>query len=119
MVSGIAGLEFRLLVDPMPLYDGYTLAGRSPHERKIDIRGCLLAILASSTTIIGISLAGDVYPWLSKQACFLLGVSLIFWILFFRAESGAEEPILDPLVLRNRSFSTVRSWMTLLWRHLG
>jgi MFS family permease len=76
-------------------------------KRKIDVRGCLLAILASSTTIIGISLAGDVYPWLSKQVLCLLGVSLVFWILFFRMESDVEEPILDPLVLRNRSFSTV------------
>lgn len=76
-------------------------------KRKIDVRGCLLAILASSTTIIGISLAGDAYPWASKQIICLIGISLIFWILFFRVESRVEEPILDPLVLRDRSFSTV------------
>ena len=37
----------------------------------------------------------------------LFGISLIFWILFFRAEYRVDEPILDPLVLSNRSFSTV------------
>ena len=76
-------------------------------KRKIDVRGCVLAILASSTTIIGISLAGDLYPWMSKQVLCLLGASLVFWVLFFRVEYRVEEPVLDPLVLRNRSFNTV------------
>jgi MFS family permease len=76
-------------------------------RRRIDVRGCILVTLASSTTIIGISIAGVNYPWASKQILGLLGISLIFWILFFRAEYGVEEPILDPQVLRNRSFSTV------------
>jgi MFS family permease len=76
-------------------------------KRKIDIRGCTLVILASSTTIIGVSLAGANYPWASVQIIGLLGISLIFWILFIRAEHGVDEPILDPLVLRNRSFNTV------------
>ncbi len=76
-------------------------------KRKIDVRGCLLVTLASSTTIIGISLAGVTYPWRSIQIITLLGISLIAWILFFRVEYGADEPILDPLVLRNRSFNTV------------
>jgi MFS family permease len=75
--------------------------------RKIDVRGCVLAILASSTTIIGISLAGDMYSWISKPVLGLLGASLVFWILFFLAESNVAEPILDPLVLRNRSFNTI------------
>jgi MFS family permease len=34
-------------------------------------------------------------------------VSLVFWIFFLRTENRAEEPILDPLVLRNRSFLTI------------
>jgi len=76
-------------------------------KRKIDVLGCILVGMASSTAIIGFSFAGDRYPWGSPQVIGLLGVSLIFWILFFRAENRVEEPILDPLVLRNRSFLTV------------
>ena len=76
-------------------------------KRKIDILGCVLVSIASSTAIIGLSFAGDKYPWGSPQIIGLLGVSLVFWILFFRTESRVEEPILDPLVLRNRSFFTV------------
>jgi len=74
---------------------------------KIDVMGCLLVIVASSTTIIGISLGGVSYPWTSVPIISLLGIALISWILFFRVEYGVEEPILDPLVLRNRCFNTV------------
>ena len=74
---------------------------------KIDVRGCLLVIVASSTTIIGISLGGVTYPWTSVPIISLLGIALISWILFFRVEYSVEEPILDPLVLRNRCFNTV------------
>jgi MFS family permease len=74
---------------------------------KIDVPGCILVAIASSTTIIGFSFAGDKYPWASVQIIGLLGISLLFWILFFWAEGHAEEAILDPIVLRNRSFFTI------------
>ncbi len=76
-------------------------------SRKIDVRGSLLVAIASSTTILGISFAGTTYPWSSPQIIGLLGISLLFWIFFFRAESRVEEPIMDPEVFRNRTFLTV------------
>jgi MFS family permease len=76
-------------------------------KHKIDFRGCFLAVMASSTLIIGISIAGAPYPWLSVQVTGLLLISLIFWILFIRSEYGAKEPVLDPQVFQNRSFNTV------------
>jgi len=76
-------------------------------KRKIDVLGCILVAIASSTAIIGFSFAGDKYPWGSPQIIGLLGISLLFWILFFRTENRVEEPVLDPVVLRNRSFLTV------------
>jgi len=76
-------------------------------RRKIDYVGCLLVAVASTTAILGLSYAGDAYPWTSTPIISLLGISLVFWILFFRIESRVEEPILDPLVFRNRSFLTV------------
>ena len=75
--------------------------------RKIDVPGCILVAVASSTMILGLSFAGSTYPWLSAPVIVLLGVSLLFWILFFRAESRAQEPVLDPQVLKNRIFLTV------------
>jgi MFS family permease len=76
-------------------------------KRKIDVLGSILVAIASSTTILGLGFAGDRYPWGSMQIIGLLGVSLIFWIVFLLVESTVEEPILDPAVLGNRSFLTV------------
>lgn len=75
--------------------------------RKIDVKGCILAALASSATIIGFSFAGTRYPWLSIPIIGLLAFSLLSWIVFVRIETTADEPILDPIVLRNRTFSTI------------
>ncbi|MEJ2246847.1 MAG: MFS transporter [Acidobacteriota bacterium] len=73
---------------------------------EIDVKGCIWAALALSTSIIGFSLTKD-HPWLSTHVIGLLGFSLVCWIIFLRVESGAKEPVLDPAVLRNRSFSAV------------
>jgi MFS family permease len=88
----------------------FGLSGRAPTTTpKIDSRGALLAAVASSTMILAFSLAGTMYPWASAQVLGLLGVSVVFWILFIKAEAGAEEPILDLQVLRNRTFITIAS----------
>jgi MFS family permease len=76
-------------------------------KRKIDVLGCILVGIASSTLIIAFSFAGSRYPWGSPQNIGLLAISLVFWILFFYTENRVDEPILDPKVLRNRSFFTV------------
>jgi MFS family permease len=76
-------------------------------DRKIDVRGSVLVAVASSATILGLSFAGTTYPWASPQVISLLGVALLFWVLFFRAEEHADEPIMDPQVFRNRTFLTV------------
>jgi MFS family permease len=74
---------------------------------KIDVRGCLLLAVAAPTMILGLSFAGSTYAWTSPQVIGLLSVSLVFWTLFFRSEARAAEPILDPRVLKNRTFMTV------------
>lgn len=74
---------------------------------KIDVRGCLMVFVASSTTIIGFSLGGVTHPWGSATIISLFAVSAIFWVLFFRTENRVKEPILDPLVFLNRSFITI------------
>ena len=76
-------------------------------KAKIDFVGCGLVGIASTTAILGLSYAGDKYPWASAHIFGLLGASLVFWFLFFRTESRVNDPILDPLVFRNRSFLTV------------
>ena len=62
-------------------------------SRKIDYRGCILMMVASSATILGFSFAGTTYPWMSAQVIGLLGVALVFWVLFLRAEKrGRAHP---------------------------
>ena len=76
-------------------------------RRKIDVRGSILVAVASTATILGLSFAGTTYPWASPQVIGLLAGGLVFWVLFFRAEEHAEEPVMDPQVFRNRTFLTV------------
>jgi MFS family permease len=80
---------------------------RRPVRGRIDVLGCVLVAAAASTAIIGLSFAGDQYSWASRQVIGLLGASLVLWIIFFLVESRTEEAILDPVVLRNRSFLTI------------
>ena len=100
--SGVPLLIFCLVMVPI----GVPAASKRI-TRKIDVRGSILVALASSATILGFSFAGSTYPWASAQVIALLGVALLFWVLFFRAESRAEEPLMDPQVFRNRTFLTI------------
>ncbi|HTY63672.1 MAG TPA: MFS transporter [Acidobacteriota bacterium] len=88
----------------------FCLPSRSQRTKpRIDSTGALLAAIASSTMILAFSMAGSMYPWMSKQVLGLLGVSIIVWVIFIRAEKGAEEPIMDLQVLKNRAFITLSS----------
>lgn len=75
-------------------------------EHTIDVRGAVLLLIASSTMLLGFSWAGATYPWTSPTILGLFGTSVVFWVLFIRAEYGAVEPFLDPEVLTNRTFLT-------------
>jgi MFS family permease len=76
---------------------------------KIDGLGSFLAAVASSTMILGFSMAGTIYPWASVQVIGLLAASVVFWFLFIKVEALAEEPILDLQVLKNRTFIIIAS----------
>ncbi len=80
---------------------------RNPIKGKIDVIGCILVGIASSATILGLSFAGDKYSWTSPQVLGLLIPALVFWVIFFKVETKVGDPILDPLVFKNRSFLTV------------
>jgi MFS family permease len=75
--------------------------------RKIDVPGSALMIVAASSTILALSFAGTIYPWASLQVLGLLAVGLVFWVLFYRVETRAREPLLDPQMLQNRTFLMV------------
>ncbi len=54
--------------------------------------------------ILAFSWAGNMYPWTSTTILCLLGASAVSWIIFFWIEGKADEPMLDPQVLTNRTF---------------
>ena len=71
----------------------------------LDYPGACVLAVASSCMILGFSLA-DRNPWISIQVLGLLMTSLVFWVLFIWIEKRAEEPILEPQILTNRTFLT-------------
>ncbi len=86
----------------------FGLTRRTLHTApKIDSRGALSAAIASSTMILAFSLAGTLYPWISLPVIGLLAASILCWVLFIKTESGAEQPILDLQVLKNKTVVTV------------
>ncbi len=80
------------------------LEQKSAH--KIDYLGSIILLIASAATILGFSWAGTTYPWGSLQIIGLLGFAVLAWAAFLWIESKAEEPMLDPQVLGNRTFLT-------------
>jgi MFS family permease len=96
-------LAFCLITVPM----GVPALVKKASRIKIDYTGCLLVAVALTAMIIGFSLPGMGYSWGSVQVIGLLALSLVFWFVFIWYENGAEEPVLDPQVFRNRIFLTV------------
>jgi MFS family permease len=96
---GVPLLVFGLLMVPIGVP-----ATAKKMQRNMDVRGSIQVAVASSATILGLSFAGTTYPWASWQIIGLLGIALLFWVLFFRTEGRVGEPIMDPLVFRNRTF---------------
>jgi MFS family permease len=75
--------------------------------RKIDVRGSVSMVMASSTMMLALSFAGTTYRWASPQVSGLLVDSLVFWLFFLRAQTRTVEPLLDPQVLHTRTFLIV------------
>lgn len=86
---------------------GVPSLARRDASRKIDIQGCIWMALAASSSILAFSYAGTTFPWLSTPILGLLLLSAVCWVIFLRVETRTAEPVLDPGVLRNRSFGTV------------
>jgi MFS family permease len=87
-------------------------------EHKIDYSGSFLLAIASSTMILAFSLV-DTYAWTSTPIILLLAASAVSWPIFFLVEKKAAEPMLDPQVLRNKTFliaavSALTSYFALL-----
>ncbi len=99
---GVPLLVICLAVAPMGIP-----SAKDGRSRKIDVRGCLFVMIASSAAILGFSFAGTTYPWASVQVIGLITTAIVFLVLFLQAEFKADEPLLDPQVFMNRTFLIV------------
>jgi MFS family permease len=100
------GISVLLALISVVLVLGGVASAEKRAARKIDYAGACLLAIASAVMILGFSLAGTTYPWASIRIIGLLAVSVILWITLFWVEAKADEPVLDPQVLTNRTFLT-------------
>ena len=100
-------LSALLAVISMVLVIGGVTSPAKRVARKIDFLGAFLLAATLAVMIVAFSWAGSTYPWASRQIIGLLAISVVLWIILIRVERKAEEPILAPEVMTNRTFLTV------------
>jgi MFS family permease len=100
------GLTALLAAISMVLVAGGVTLSAKRIARKIDFLGSFLLAAALAAMIVAFSWAGSTYPWVSTRIMGLLAISVVLWIILIRVERNAEEPILAPEVMANRTFLT-------------
>lgn len=86
-----------------------TLRSKNTGKVRIDYLGALLLIAGTVPLMLGFTLAGSTYDWLSWQIISLFSAAIVFAALFViyeaRLERRNEQPIIDPSLFKNRIFS--------------
>jgi len=75
---------------------------RVPH--KIDFAGFVLLTAALSSFVLGTSLGGNTFPWVSAQILGLIALAIISLIAFIVVEARAPEPVLPLALFGNNIF---------------
>src|SRR5216684_8172961 len=85
------------------------LHSKNTGKVSIDYLGALLLIAGTVPLMLGFSLAGSQYDWLSWQIMSLFSGAIVFVALFIIYEAYLErrnaQPIIDPSLFKNRIFS--------------
>jgi EmrB/QacA subfamily drug resistance transporter len=78
------------------------------HERphRLDVLGAGLMVIATLCLLLALNWGGLHYPWLSVQILGLLGLSMLFWVLFAIRLVSAVEPLISADLLRNPVIAT-------------
>ena len=86
-----------------------TLRSKNTGKVRIDYLGAVLLIAGTVPLMLGFTLAGSTYDWLSWQIISLFGGAIVFVALFIiyeaRLERRNEQPIINPSLFKNRIFS--------------
>ena len=75
---------------------------RVPH--KIDYFGFVLLTAALSSFVLGTSLGGTTFPWVSVQILGLIAFAAVALVMFIAVEARAAEPVLPLTLFRNNVF---------------
>jgi EmrB/QacA subfamily drug resistance transporter len=73
-------------------------------RHKIDYTGAAFLTGGTVALLLFLSWGGSVFPWLSPMILTLAAIAALFYGLLIRQEHKASEPILPPLLFRNRVF---------------
>ncbi len=73
--------------------------------RQLDVAGMALLILAVVPLLVGLSLGGSQYEWVSPQVIGPIVMSSVMLVLFVAVEMRAPEPIMPLEIYRNRIVS--------------
>lgn len=72
---------------------------------KIDVLGMMTLAVATASLILMASWGGNDYAWNSPVILGLIAVTVVFAVLFVFAERRAAEPIIPPVLFRDRNFN--------------
>lgn len=79
-------------------------------SHRVDYGGFATLVVGASALIIYLSLAGSSvtssFGWFSVTGLVILGIGVVFTVMFIAIERRASEPILAPRLFRNRVFSS-------------
>ncbi len=74
-------------------------------QRRLDYAGMVLLVATVVPLLVGLSLAGVNYAWLSPQVIGVLALALVMLAAFIVVERRAADPIMPPQIFSNRIVS--------------
>lgn len=85
-----------------------SLSGKKAEGRvKFDWAGIFTMVIGVVSLLLGLSLGGSEFDWLSWQIIGLFALAVVSLIWFVRIESRTEEPILPVKLFKDRTFTMI------------
>ncbi|HEU5431045.1 MAG TPA: MDR family MFS transporter, partial [Thermomicrobiales bacterium] len=74
-------------------------------QAAIDWGGAALIVASTVPLLLALSLGGSQFAWVSPQIIGLFALAIVMAVLFVFVENRVPEPIIDPELFRNRTFT--------------
>lgn len=83
-------------------------------DHKIDYVGAAMIVAGVTSLLLYLNWAGEKYGWLSSASLWLVGLAILFTVLFILVEFRAEEPIIPMHLFRNPIFAVGNTYSFLI-----